>query len=104
MAMDPAITKLKKVYFPNLNGLRFIAVALVIIHHIEQLKFIFGLPNYWLKCPVILIIGKLGVVLFFALSGFLITYLLMAEENTFQKISIKKFTSGECCAFGRFTF
>ena len=35
------------VYFPNLDGLRFIAAFMVIVHHIEQLKVYFGLQNNW---------------------------------------------------------
>ena len=81
----------QKIYFPNLNGLRFIAAFLVIIHHTEQFKSISKIENYWGTIPFIGIIGKLGVILFFVLSGFLITYLLLAEENSFKKISIKKF-------------
>lgn len=81
----------KKIYFPNLNGLRFIAALLVIIHHIEQIKSIFRLDNYWKTVPFIGIIGKLGVILFFVLSGFLITYLLLAEEHRFKAISIRNF-------------
>lgn len=80
----------QKVYFPNLNGLRFIAAFLVIIHHIEQIKSISNIDSYW-DNPFVGIIGKLGVVLFFVLSGFLITYLLLTEEHSFQKISIRKF-------------
>jgi peptidoglycan/LPS O-acetylase OafA/YrhL len=83
--------KKQKIYFPNLNGLRFIAAFLVIIHHVEQIKSISKIENFWGAIPFIGIIGKLGVILFFVLSGFLITYLLLAEENTFKKISIKKF-------------
>lgn len=81
----------QKIYFPNLNGLRFIAAFLVVIHHIEQFKSLLGIENYWDIVPFIGIIGKLGVVLFFVLSGFLITYLLLAEEHTFKTINIKKF-------------
>ncbi len=81
----------QKIYFPNLNGLRFIAAFLVIIHHIEQFKSISKLESYWGIVPFIGIIGKLGVILFFVLSGFLITYLLLAEEHSFKTISIKKF-------------
>ena len=81
----------KKIYFPNLNGLRFIAAFLVIIHHTEQLKSICKIDNYWRSIPFIGIIGKLGVVLFFVLSGFLITFLLLAEENIKKSISIKSF-------------
>jgi len=79
-----------KIYFPNLNGLRLIAAFLVIIHHIEQIKSRFDIETYW-HVPFISIIGKLGVVLFFVLSGFLITYLLLTEEHSFEKISIKNF-------------
>ena len=81
----------QRIYFPNLNGLRFIAAFLVIIHHIEQLKYIFKIDNYWTTIPFIEVIGFLGVVLFFVLSGFLITYLLLAEESSFKAISIRKF-------------
>lgn len=80
-----------KIYFPNLNGLRFIAAFLVIIHHIEQIKSSNNIDSYWQKIPFVEVIGKLGVVLFFVLSGFLITYLLLAEEKVFAKISVRKF-------------
>ncbi|WP_164891118.1 acyltransferase family protein, partial [Botryobacter ruber] len=69
---------MNKIYFPNLNGLRFIAAFVVIIHHMEQIKSLLGLQNYWSN-PFISVVGKLGVVLFFVLSGFLITYLLLVE-------------------------
>lgn len=81
----------QNIYFPNLNGLRFIAAFLVIIHHIEQIKSIYKIENYWGSVPFVEIIGKLGVILFFVLSGFLITYLLLAEEHSFKEISIMKF-------------
>lgn len=79
-----------KIYFPNLNGLRFIAAMMVIIHHIEFIKTWFNVSNSY-NVPSIEIIGKLGVILFFVLSGFLITYLLLAEEHTFCRINIRKF-------------
>ena len=81
---------LNKVYFPNLNGIRFIAAFVVIIHHIEQFKNLLGYENYWLN-PTIQLIGPLGVILFFVLSGFLITYLLLIEEKQTKTISIKSF-------------
>lgn len=79
------------IYFKNLNGLRFIAAFAVIIHHIEQIKSFYSLHNFYYTIPFIKIIGKLGVVLFFVLSGFLITYLLLIEEKKFKEIDIKKF-------------
>ena len=71
--------------------MRFIAAFLVIIHHVEQIKAMSKIENYWGTSSFIGIIGKLGVVLFFVLSGFLITYLLLSEEYSFKKISIRSF-------------
>ncbi len=71
---------MKKIYFNNLNGLRFIAALAVIIHHIEQYKFTFGYKNLY-KLDIISNLGNIGVQFFFVLSGFLITYLLLNEEN-----------------------
>ena len=79
-----------RVYFKNLNGLRFIAAFSVIISHVEMVKMVFGDPHSWDTKPVKLL-GHLGVVLFFVLSGFLITYLLLAEKKVTRSISIKQF-------------
>jgi len=81
---------MSKVYFPNLNGLRFIAASLVIVHHVEQFKEILGYSNYN-EFSFIKLIGKLGVMLFFVLSGFLITYLLLVEQKEKGTIAIKSF-------------
>jgi len=78
------------IHFPNLNGLRFLAALLVIIHHIEQLRSILGLPNHWNNVSI-LRFGDEGVTLFFVLSGFLITYLLLAEREKFGHLAIGKF-------------
>src|SRR5215510_7923630 len=80
----------ERVFFPNLNGLRFIAALMVIIHHVEQYKSIYGLPNNF-SSTTIQIFGELGVVLFFVLSGFLITYLLLEEERQTNTIVIRNF-------------
>lgn len=79
-----------KVYFPNLNTLRFLAALLVMVHHIEQYKEIFGIPDIF-HHPAIQLMSKIGVTLFFVLSGFLITYLLLKEENESGTIQIKSF-------------
>lgn len=81
---------MEKVYFPNLNGLRFIAALLVFIHHVEQLKDLLGLESYWSNY-IILSLGRLGVSLFFVLSGFLITYLLLIEQKQTGTVAIKSF-------------
>ena len=80
-----------KVYFPSLNGLRFIAALVVIVHHLEQIKLFFGLPSLFFKWHFIKIVGELGVTLFFTLSGFLITYLLLAEKERFGTVFVKDF-------------
>lgn len=80
-----------KVFFPSLNGLRFIAAFVVIIHHLEQIKLFFGLPSIFFKWHFIKIVGELGVTLFFTLSGFLITYLLLTEKERFGTIFVKEF-------------
>ena len=80
----------KKVYFPGLNSLRFIAASVVIVHHVEQIKSLYGYQNYFDNI-FIHNIGGYGVTFFFALSGFLITYLLLVEQRTKKTISIKSF-------------
>jgi peptidoglycan/LPS O-acetylase OafA/YrhL len=82
--------KIKNIYLPNLNGLRFIAAMFVFICHVEGVKNNFNIPNN-AYAPFFDTIGKLGVVLFFVLSGLLITYLLLNEEKQGQTISVKKF-------------
>jgi len=78
------------IYFPGLNGLRFLAAFLVIVHHIEQFKGIYKLPNHF-HLAFINIAGGLGVTLFFVLSGYLITYLLLKEKKQYNTISLPKF-------------
>jgi peptidoglycan/LPS O-acetylase OafA/YrhL len=77
-----------KIYFRNLNGLRFIAALLVVICHIELNKKYFNLPN---SRELLKQLGVLGVDLFFVLSGFLITFLLLKEKQKFSTINFKNF-------------
>ena len=88
--LKPEREKSKRVYFPGLNSLRFIAASVVIIHHVEQIKSLFGYQNYFDNIFVHNI-GGYGVTFFFALSGFLITYLLLVEQARTRTISIKSF-------------
>ncbi len=81
--------KVNKLYFPNLTGLRAIAVLLVFFHHYNQILNLFGykgIPLYFIDSS-----GEIGVLLFFVLSGFLITSLLLHEEKITKKIDVKKF-------------
>lgn len=76
-----------RVYFPSLNGLRFLAAFAVLVHHIEMYCSKKLHTNYPLPGDL----GGLGVTLFFVLSGFLITYLLLVEKKQTHTISIKEF-------------
>jgi len=78
------------VYFSGLNGLRFFAAFAVILTHLELLKEQQYLKNLW-KTPFFFNAGGLGVYFFFVLSGFLITYLLLAEQKATGTVGVKEF-------------
>ena len=81
---------MKKVYFPNLDGLRFIAYFVVLISHLSIFTgFTAELYNPIRK--LFLTHGDLGVTFFFTLSGFLITYLLLQERGERGSVSLKHF-------------
>jgi peptidoglycan/LPS O-acetylase OafA/YrhL len=75
-----------RIYLPGLNGLRALAALTISTSHIFQSTFgDWGLSN--LKLPLF----TDGVTLFFVISGFLITYLLLLELNNTKTIDISKF-------------
>lgn len=80
-----------KIYFKNLNSLRFIAALIVLLSHVGQLLNMLGVTAHFQPFYTSPVQGELGVILFFALSGFLITYLLLAEEKISGTINIKAF-------------
>lgn len=77
-------------YIPALDGLRFFAFLLVFLHH-SLLNISSSNPfvNYFLV--IIQKNGWVGVDLFFVLSGYLITTLLLHEQKKNKKYSIKNF-------------
>ena len=81
--------KRAKIFFPNLNGVRAIAAFMVVISHVELTKRDFHYPMA--KFFHILGMGSIGVSIFFSLSGFLITYLLLEEKKYFNKVDFKDF-------------
>ncbi len=106
-----------KTYFPGLNALRFFAAMAVMITHVEFTKkvMLHG-DRFWLKIdswiqenaltsilrdgppqpihwvsPFVTFGGYIGVIFFFVLSGFLITYLLLEEKRISNTVEVKKF-------------
>lgn len=77
-------------YYPSLDGLRFFAFLVVFLHHV--------LPSPLADDSYIDHIlltfkknGWVGVDLFFVLSGFLITMLLLKERDKYGNFSVKNF-------------
>lgn len=66
---------------PSLDGLRTISIVLVIVGHLFHVLGIGGFGNF----------GNLGVRVFFVISGFLITGLLLKEIAKTEKIDLLKF-------------
>lgn len=87
--------KNQKTFFNGLNELRALAALAVVVHHIEFLKLKNGYSSVVNINQLNYFISKLGsnaVDIFFVISGFLITYLLLKEkENNYGKISLKQF-------------
>jgi peptidoglycan/LPS O-acetylase OafA/YrhL len=88
--------KEKAIYFPGLNGLRTIAAMGVMLSHITHSLDKYGLDSgifgrFKDGKPIGLALAGSGVTIFFVLSGFLITYLLQAEQKEHGDIDIKKF-------------
>ncbi len=81
------------IYFPNLDGLRCISFLMVFLHHTVVYDFnAFNIKGTFLKRILTTVgYGGSGVSIFFVLSGFLITYLLLQEKKTKGKINIPFF-------------
>ncbi len=78
------------VYFPGLHGLRFFAAFFVLFRHLEAE---FAAQGWWSVTQVLGMthMGAYAVTLFFVLSGFLITYLLLIEKERKGRIQLGKF-------------
>jgi peptidoglycan/LPS O-acetylase OafA/YrhL len=64
-------------YWPALDGIRAVAVGLVVAYHLAPASIDRG--------------GTIGVTMFFTLSGFLITTLLLAEADRAGSVSLRRF-------------
>jgi peptidoglycan/LPS O-acetylase OafA/YrhL len=82
-----------KIFFPNLDGLRFFSFFVVFLAHSFATKNEAIQASGWYKILKVRLFsdGDLGVSFFFVLSGFLITYLLLAEKEKTGRIDIRSF-------------
>lgn len=74
------MTEFKPQHLPSLDGLRGIAILMVLWFH----TFLYGAPitnGLIAKLASVASVGQTGVDLFFVLSGFLITRILLASKN-----------------------
>lgn len=79
---DETITS--KFYLPPVDGLRTLAFFFVFIHHLGPNENT-PIYNRFITC------GWVGLDLFFVLSGFLITSILIREKELYGYVSMKKF-------------
>jgi peptidoglycan/LPS O-acetylase OafA/YrhL len=70
---------------PSLDGLRAISIAFVLFGHL------IGTGGFPIASSIGIDLAHLGVTVFFVISGFLITSLLMAEREKDGSVSLKRF-------------
>ena len=89
--MDASVQK-NKIFFPNLDGLRFVCFLSVFLYHCNETIFAkISNSKITLILDFLFRNGNLGVNIFFVLSGFLITFLLIKEKELLNKINLKNF-------------
>src|SRR4051812_42605748 len=73
---------------PSLDGLRAISILIVLGYH---LLWTYQFKNDDVRIWKVILSGDFGVHIFFVISGFLITGILLREEKAQGKIDISKF-------------
>jgi peptidoglycan/LPS O-acetylase OafA/YrhL len=81
----------ERVYFPELDGLRFVAFMMVYLFHGGVPPALFARLVGSKVAAVFRDNGGYGVQLFFILSGYLITSLLLREEARYGRIALRAF-------------
>lgn len=90
----PATQAKARIFFPNLDGLRFISFFVVFLYHGHLSIFSYlkdAQPQLYSVVEFICQHGNLGVNFFFVLSGFLITYLLIKEKEFTGRVHVPNF-------------
>lgn len=78
-------------HLKGLDTLRAFAATIVVADHLEIIKKNNNIHNFIDQPPLIYPDSHLSVILFFVISGFLITYLLLAEQEKNNSINLKNF-------------
>jgi len=73
---------------PGLDGLRAVSILLVLCGHLDGTRGFYSNPGFWGHLGDI---ANLGVRVFFVISGYIITLLLLRETEKTGTISIKQF-------------
>ena len=73
---------------PGLDGLRAISILLVLCGHLDGTSGFYNNPAFWNHIGDI---ANLGVRVFFVISGYIITLLLLRETEKTGTISLKQF-------------
>ena len=73
-------TARRPAHLPQLDGLRTVAVTLVLVYHVARTQEMSFLPG-----------GFVGVDVFFVLSGSLITSLLLREHRSTGRVDLRRF-------------
>ena len=90
MPDDQPLQTLSSGRIPSLDGLRAVAILLVIKAHLTG--GFYSVPIWGTgRFPLRFTLGNLGVRIFFVISGFLITTLLLREIQETGRISLKQF-------------
>jgi peptidoglycan/LPS O-acetylase OafA/YrhL len=74
---------------PGLDGLRALAAMAVFVDHVEQTQEWVGLEHF--DGNQMTSLGRQGVEVFFVLSGFVITRLLLREQDHTGTVSLRRF-------------
>ena len=88
--MDARLRSMTRI--PSLDGLRAISISLVVVGHWTELRY---------HSVVAGAFANLGVKIFFVISGYLITSLLLKEYERSSTIHCVSFTHGERIGFFR---
>jgi len=91
--MPPFASTQNAGYLPTLDGWRAVAILAVLLDHAMEYSPLRQYP----RLAAFSHTGPNGVSLFFAISGFLICWRLLEEQNAFGKISLRGFYIRRAC-------